>query len=135
VAAESSFSSFREIAYDRMGQPLNLGPWFGQTISRPVVEFAFLYARLKYRLDMQQVSPENAVAATAVPVLLIHGEIDSNIPLRHSLRIQARNSSAVLWEVPNADHCGAISVAPQQFEQKLIAHFVPHPNQELATEH
>jgi pimeloyl-ACP methyl ester carboxylesterase len=135
VAAESSFSSFREIAYDRMGQPLNLGPWFGRTISRPVVEFAFLYARLKYRLDMQQVSPENAVAATAVPVLLIHGEIDSNIPLRHSLRIQARNSSAVLWEVPNADHCGAISVAPQQFEQKLIAHFVPHPNQELATEH
>src|SRR5260370_100979 len=39
VAAESSFSSFREIAYDRMGQSLHLGPWFGRTIFRPLVEF------------------------------------------------------------------------------------------------
>ena len=64
VAAESSFSSFREIAYDRMGQPFHLGPWFGRTLFRPVVEFAFLYVRWKYRLDMQQVSPEDSVAGT-----------------------------------------------------------------------
>src|SRR6266404_5312014 len=45
VAAESSFSSFREIAYDSMGQRFHLGPWFGRTLLRPVIEFAFLYAR------------------------------------------------------------------------------------------
>jgi hypothetical protein len=33
---------------------------------------------------MQQISPEDAVAATRVPVFLIHGQIDSNIPLRHA---------------------------------------------------
>jgi uncharacterized protein len=123
VAAESSFSSFREIAYDRMGQPFHLGPWFGRTIFRPVVEFAFLYSRWKYGLDMQQVSPEDAVAVTKVPVFLIHGQIDSNIPLRHSRRIQARNPNVILWEVPNADHCGAISAAPQEFNQRLLAWF------------
>ncbi len=47
VAAESSFSSFREIAFGRMGQPFHLGPWLGDTILRPVVEFAFLYVRWK----------------------------------------------------------------------------------------
>ncbi len=135
VAAESSFSSFREIAYDRMGQPFNLGPWFGRTIFRPVVEFAFLYVRLRYRLDMQQVSPENAVAAATVPILLIHGQVDGNIPLRHSLRIRTRNSKAALWEVPGAEHCGAISTAPQEFEQKLLAQFQPHRNQQLAASH
>lgn len=113
VAAESSFSSFREIAYDRMGQPFHLGPWFGRTIFRPVVEFAFLYVRWKYLLNMQQVSPEDSVAATQVPVFLIHGQIDSNIPPRHSLQIQSRNRNVVLWQVPNADHCGAISAAPR----------------------
>jgi pimeloyl-ACP methyl ester carboxylesterase len=123
VAAESSFSSFREIAYDRMGQPFHLGPWFGRTLLRPVVEFAFLYVRWKYHLDMRQVSPEDSVAATKVPVFLIHGQIDSNIPLRHSRRIHARNPRAVLWEVPNADHCGAISAAPQEFDQRLLAWF------------
>jgi len=127
VAAESSFSSFREIAYDRMGQPFHLGPWFGRILLRPVVEFAFLYVRAKYHLDMQQVSPENSVAATQVPVLLIHGEIDSNIPVRHSRRIKARNSNAILWEVPNADHCGALNASPQEFEERLLQWFAANP--------
>ena len=127
VAAESSFSSFREIAYDRMGQPLHLGSWLGRTILRPVVEFAFLYVRWKYHVDMQQASPENAVAATQVPVFLIHGQIDSNIPLRHSRQIQSRNSQTVLWEVPNADHCGALSAAPQEFERRLLSWFSANP--------
>jgi uncharacterized protein len=125
VAAESSFSTFREIAYDRMGQPFHLGPWFGRTFFRPVVEFAFLYARWKYGLDMQQVSPEDSVASTRVPVFLIHGQIDSNIPPRHSRRIQARNPNVVLWEVPNAEHCGAVSTAPREFNQRLLAWFSP----------
>jgi len=138
VAAESSFSTFREIAYDRMGQPFHLGPWFGRTLFRPIVEFAFLYSRWKYGLDMQQVSPEDSVAATRVPVFLIHGQIDSNIPLRHSRRIQARNPNVVLWEVPNADHCGAISTTPQEFNRHLVAWFSAHPGTKdspLATGH
>jgi uncharacterized protein len=138
VAAESSFASFREIAYDRMGQPFHLGPWFGRTIFRPLVESAFFYTRWKYGLDMQQVSPEDSVAATRVPVFLIHGQIDSNIPLRHSRRIQARNPKAVLWEVPNADHCGAISADPPEFGRRLLAWFAAGPGSKdssLATDH
>ena len=123
VAAESSFSTFREIAYDRMGQPFHVGPWFGRTLFRPVVEFAFLYVRWKYRIELQQISPKDSVAATSVPVFLIHGQIDSNIPVRHSIQIHARNPSTVLWEVPNADHCGAISAAPKEFEQRLLKWF------------
>jgi pimeloyl-ACP methyl ester carboxylesterase len=130
VIAESSFASFRDIAYDRMGQPFHLGPWFGRTLLRPVVEFAFLYVRLKYHLDMQQVSPENSVAATKVPIFLIHGQIDSNIPLRHAHEIQARNPKAILWEVPDADHCGAISASPKEFEQRLLTWFSEKPAQE-----
>jgi hypothetical protein len=123
VAAESSFATLHEIAYDRMGQPFHLGPWFGRTFFRPVVEFAFLYVRWKYHLNMYQASPENAVAVTRVPVLLIHGQIDSNIPIRHSRQIHDANPSVVLWEVPHADHCGAISVAPQEFEQRVLKRF------------
>ena len=60
VIAESSFSNFREIAYDRMGQPFHLGPWVGRTILRPLVEVAFLRARLKYHLRMEDISPEDS---------------------------------------------------------------------------
>ena len=126
VAAESSFSSFREIAYDRMGQQFHAGPWVGRTILRPVVEMALAYARWEYHLDLSTASPENVVAHSQVPVLLIHGQIDSNIPVRHSRRIKLANPQAVLWEVPGADHCGAISVAPAEFERRVISWFLAY---------
>lgn len=63
------------------------------------------------------------MAATRVPVLLIHGQNDSNIPIRHSRRIAARNPALRLWEVPNADHCGAITTARQELEQRLLGSF------------
>ena len=125
VAAESPFANFPEIAYDRMGQPFHVGPWLGRTLLRPLVEIAFLRARWKYKLNLQQVSPEDSISATKVPILLIHGQIDSNIPVRHSRRIHARNPNTVLWEVPNADHCGAISTAPKEFQHKLLTWFQP----------
>ncbi len=123
VVAESPFSTFREIAYDRMGQPFGLGPWVGRTWLRPLVEVAFLRARWKYGLRMEQVSPEDAVAQSHVPVLLIHGQVDGNIPVRHSRAIHARAPRTVLWEVPGADHCGAIAAAPQEFETRVLGWF------------
>jgi pimeloyl-ACP methyl ester carboxylesterase len=125
IAAESPFATFREIAYDRMGQPFHLGPWVGRIVLRPLVEAAFLRARWKYNLRMQQISPEDSAAATSIPILLIHGQVDSNIPLRHSRLIHARAPNTQLWEVPGADHCGALSTAPQEFEQRLLDWFAP----------
>jgi predicted alpha/beta-fold hydrolase len=126
VVAESPFATFREIAYDRMGQHFHSGPWLGRTVLRPVVEIALLIVRFRYDVDLEQASPAEIVAGTKVPVLLIHGQLDSNIPLRHSHLIQARNSRVELWQVPGADHCGAISVAPQELERRTIAWFAVH---------
>src|SRR5579859_5967935 len=120
VVAESPFSDFRQIAYDRMGQPFHLGSWMGRIFLRPLVEVAFVRAHWKYGLDMQQVSPEDAVGRSRVPVLLIHGQVDSNIPVRHSIRIHTRDPRTVFWEVPAADHCGALSAAPQEFESRVV---------------
>jgi pimeloyl-ACP methyl ester carboxylesterase len=123
VVAESAFSTFQEIAYDRMGQPFHLGAWVGRTVLRPLVGVAFLRARWKYGLTMGEVSPEAAVASSQVPVLLIHGQIDGNVPVRHSRAIHARAPQTVLWEVPGADHCGALAVAPDEFERRIVAWF------------
>jgi len=126
VAGESPFASFREIGYDRVGQFFHTGPWLGRTVLRPIIEFAFVYARWKYNLDFERVSPENAVAATKTPVFLIHGQADSNIPVRHSRLIAVRNPAVPLWEVPNTDHCGAIGTNPGEFSEKLIRWFDSH---------
>ncbi len=135
VVAESPFATFREIAYDRMGQPFHLGPWVGRSVLRPLVEIAFLRARWKYELDMSKVSPEDALAGTKIPILLIHGQADSNIPVRHSRLIFASHPAAVLWEVPGAEHCGAISVAAREFEKRVLAWFSRQPALSASTAH
>jgi len=126
VVAESSFATFREIGYDRVGQFFNTGPWLGRTILRPVLEAAFVYASSKYRLNLEQASPEDVVAETKISVFLIHGQNDVNIPVRHSRLIAARNPDVYLWEVPHTDHCGASGTHPGEFNAKLVHWFESH---------
>ena len=126
VAAESPFASFREIAYDRVGQYFQTGPWLGRTLLRPIVEVAFAYAKHKCGFDFAQLSPQVSVSTTPIPVFLIHGANDSNIPIRHSRLIKASNAKVKLWEVPHTDHCGGISTHPEEFESQLVAWYKSH---------
>ena len=132
IVAESSFANFREIAYDRMGQQFHAGPWVGRTVLRPVVEMALAYVRFEDRLDLTAASPQQAVANTTVPVMLVHGVVDSNIPVYHSRMLKLENPNIELWEVPGADHCGAISADPADFEQKIVGWFTTHGHEKSA---
>jgi fermentation-respiration switch protein FrsA (DUF1100 family) len=76
---------------------------------------------------MEAVSPKRAVIGTKIPVLLIHGLQDRNIPPYHSDMIQAKNPSEVIvWKVPGAIHTGAHQVAPQEFERRVLGWFADH---------
>ena len=130
VVAESPFASFREASYDRLGEMIHAGAGAGRTLLRPSVEAGFAYARWKYGVNFAQASPEDAVAASNVPVLLIHGLKDTNLPARNSERIAARNPQRnppiVLWEPVNAQHCGASGSEPKEFERRVISWFESH---------
>jgi uncharacterized protein len=132
--AESPFAEFRLAAYDRIGQWFHKGPWLGRTILRPPVEFGFLYAHARYHVNFAHVSPEDAVRSTRVPVLLIHGLADTNLPPRHSEEIKAANPRVELWEPVNAGHCGASSAEPEEYERRVITWFQSHDRQ-LTTAH
>lgn len=124
VVAESTFASFREAAYDRMGQQLGTGSWAGRTLLRPAVEAGLLYARWKYDTDLELASPMQTVALSHVPVLLIHGLKDDNLPPRHSeMILRASRGNVSLWEPANANHTGASSANPQEYERRVIGWF------------
>jgi hypothetical protein len=132
VVAESPFASFRQIAYIRVSQMFHAGSWLGRIVLRPAVELALVYGKLTRGVDLSQVSPQNSVARSTVPILLIHGLADDNIPPHQSEMILAHNPVDItLWEVPNAGHCGASSIAPEQFDVRVLgwlsSHDVPRP--------
>jgi uncharacterized protein len=130
VVAESPFANFREASFIRMGQELGVGEWAGRILLRPAVEIGLQYARWKYDVNLSEVQPDRAVARSRTPVLLIHGLLDHNLPSRNSEMILARsqghNPNVVLWEPPDAGHCGASLAEPQEFERRILAWFADH---------
>ena len=130
VIAESPFANFREAAFDRMGQQIGAGSWAGRFLLRPAVELGFVYARWKYNVDFNRATPDQAEADSKVPVLLIHGLKDDDLPPRHSERIvsmnNGQNPAVVLWEPANAGHCEASSADPTEYERRVIGWFETH---------
>ncbi len=127
VIAEPSFASFRQIAYVRVGQFFHTGTWLGRVALRPAVELAFLYGSATRGINVADASPERSVVGSRVPIFLIHGLADANIPFRQSERIRAHDPVViVLWEVPLAGHCGALNAAGPEFNTRVLGWFTSH---------
>jgi pimeloyl-ACP methyl ester carboxylesterase len=127
VVAEAPFSSFREIGYERIAQGLGASVGFSHIFALPMVNSAFLYARLRYGLDFDQASPERKLAASHVPALLIAGLEDRNIPARHSMQIaRLAGGQTQLWLVAGAGHTSAASVDSTAFEHRVIGWLAAH---------
>ncbi|SEF95921.1 hypothetical protein SAMN05421819_1484 [Bryocella elongata] len=127
VAVESPFASFRRISVERLGWQTHLGATFWATAGRPAIEVAFLWTRLRYHVNLPDASPIRAVEHSHVPVLLIAGTRDENIPMHNALEIQqACGKRCALWIVPGADHGAAASIAPQEFHTRVVRWFDTH---------
>jgi uncharacterized protein len=127
VAVESSFSTAREMSFERVSGPLHLGPWFGRTLGWPVIQSASIYAKSRYHVDLLQPSPLAAIQHSTVPVLLIHGARDQSISPRHGLILaKAAPDRVQLWVVPNAGHTMAWAADHQEFEQRVLGWFAVH---------
>jgi dipeptidyl aminopeptidase/acylaminoacyl peptidase len=127
VVAESAFATFQEIAFDRIGQIFHTGAWLGRYMLRPAAELALLVGRVMYGVNLADASPQAAITGSQVPILLIHGLADSNIPPRHSEQIHRMNpENTALWEVPRAEHCGASATMPEEFNMRVLGWFAEH---------
>jgi uncharacterized protein len=129
VVADSAFSDFRSVAYDREGYFIGAGRFgmerfVGRTVGLLPAEIGLLYARWRYGVDLRRANPVDAVKSSTVPVLLIHGDKDINILPWHSRALaQADPVYAQLWIVAGAGHCGAVGVAPDEFWSRVLEFF------------
>jgi len=124
VVADSPFANFEEIAYERLQQVSGIP----QLAFWPVVRLGFVYADLTERVDLRQASPLESVRATRVPILLIHGAADTNIPPHHSDELHAANpGSTKLWIVPGASHVASLGTEPETYERNVVDWFRSHP--------
>jgi dipeptidyl aminopeptidase/acylaminoacyl peptidase len=126
VIAESPFSRFRQVALDRVGYYIGVGPWLGRTLARPLIEIAFLYTRARYHVNLLDANPEDAVKNSATPVFLIHGQADKNILPWHSQELASVDPHSMLWIVPRAWHTAAWATASAEFDDRVLTFMNSH---------
>jgi hypothetical protein len=95
----------------------------GRTVLRPLVWVGMAYARVRYGVNFWNASPVSVLAKAQTPVLLIHGEDDTNILPWHSVRMHEVDPQSELWLVPGAEHCGAVGADRGAFWRKVLAAF------------
>ena len=124
LVADCPFATFDEIAHERLAQ--HGGP-LARVFAVPMVPLGFAYAGARYGVDLRHASPVAAVHASNIPVLLIHGTVDANIPPHHSRELHAANPAATeLWEVAGADHIESLGTAKQEYVRRVLAWFDTH---------
>ncbi len=117
VVEDSSYADLGEIIADQFPKMSGLPGWFAPGV--------ILMARPLLGVDAYSIRPADGAARLAeqhTPLLVIHGEADTLIPVIHGRRIAARYGPGVqTLFVSGAKHTAAYSVAPQTYLDKLLA--------------
>ena len=93
----------------------------------PSVWAAMAYARLRHGVPLRDASPIARFAGTRVPVLIIHGTADREIPDADARALAAANPRVVtLWLVPGAAHTQAWGAAPRTYPARVLSFLGAH---------
>ncbi|MBI2650044.1 alpha/beta hydrolase [Candidatus Woesearchaeota archaeon] len=89
----------------------------------PLVYLTKLYGILFLRINLDDASPVDSIKNLKVPILLIHAEKDSQIPVNEAYLLHNANKKAELWIVENAEHGMTHSVNPAEYEKRVLEFF------------
>jgi len=124
IVAECPYSDLRAAGEYRVQQmALGLPEWVASPLSKVMVESAFEYARVRFGVDLRQVSPLADIARTQTPILLIHGLEDTRMPYSNSELLAKANGRTELWLVPGARHVNASATHPVEFNRRVLDWF------------
>ena len=89
----------------------------------PLAYLTKLYGMLFLRIDIENASPVDNIKNLKIPILIIHAEKDSQIPVNEAYLLHNANKKAELWIVENAEHGMSHSINPAKYEKRVIGFF------------
>jgi dipeptidyl aminopeptidase/acylaminoacyl peptidase len=124
IGALVADSSFAELA------PLVETHWTAET-HLPMLFLAMtkMLGKHWFGCDIDAVRPVDEIGAIRRPILLIHGDADPFIPVRHARTLkEAAGGLAELWESRSDRHAGAYFVDSQAYIERVREFFNRHLN-------
>ena len=77
-------------------------------------------AKLLFDIDVGGLAPEKAVGRLPYPILVIHGELDSRVPVGHGIRVHsAAHPDSDIWIPSGIEHTDAYPTLPKEYIQKV----------------
>ncbi|MFW5861268.1 MAG: alpha/beta hydrolase [Spirochaetota bacterium] len=120
VVADSPYASLYELVRDRLRS--------SRIPAAPVMPVVNLFNRLLYGYNLHDVNPSRDVKKISPrPILLIHGELDSVIPVSSVQQVYRKaGDPKELWISQKADHCGTYFMDRQAYMERVAGFFTRH---------
>ena len=115
IVSDSTYSSLTNIIH-------RVYAIFGP-LRYPFVWLTEIYSTVFLGINANNVSPADSLAKTKIPVLLIHGDKDSQIPVSnaHELYDRANKNTTTLWIVKGADHGESLSIVKDEYRRRVTS--------------
>lgn len=111
-------------ASDRIAHEIGVRSVFPAWIAPVFVPGTKLVARLFFDIDIGALVPERVVADLDYPVLVIHGEADTRVPVEHGIRVHmASHPDSELWLLEGVDHVDAFLTDPEEYIERVASYF------------
>ncbi len=89
----------------------------------PLTYLTKLYGIIFLKINVDDVNPVDNIKNLKVPILIIHAEKDSQIPINEAYLLHNANKKAELWIVENAEHGMTHSINPEKYEKRVVRFF------------
>ena len=89
----------------------------------PLAYLTKLYGILFLKINIDDASPVDSIKNLEIPILLIHAERDSQIPVKEAYLLHNANKKAELWIVENAGHGMTHSIDTEKYEKRVLEFF------------
>jgi len=92
----------------------------------PFVKVTKILGKIFFKIDPKKVSPAEAIKDINIPIFVIHGEKDTQIPVENAYKLKASNPDIEFWIVPESDHGQAYALSKGEYERRIKSFLKKH---------
>mmetsp|Transcript_7234 Transcript_7234/g.12967 ORF Transcript_7234/g.12967 Transcript_7234/m.12967 type:complete len:349 (-) Transcript_7234:1645-2691(-) len=141
-ATDCAFSSLKEVINVRLDKMFPTTRLFGMGSIVPLhnlfVESICLFTKMRYGYDPEMVGPKHQLKNIKIPLLVVHSEDDSVVPLTHGYEIYSKSGTLPEEKsfvvVKDTEHIGSYFLDEKEYSRRIVGFFdkcfqlESHPN-------